>query len=158
MFVAFICSSCSKDNDESTLPSSKGQVPSNGQYVGSINFDDSEHSNTFCLTLENGECTDFALYTDTERFNYYTPADFNTLGTYPEYTYSINGLMVQARFIDKENFTADISGVLSTHKVADSEIEIGMVTNIALELFDVHFTLDNTPLDANHDGTLDSKQ
>jgi hypothetical protein len=29
---------------------------------------------------------------------------------------------------------------------------------MALEVFDVHFTLDNTPLDANNDGFLDCKQ
>ena len=55
-------------------------------------------------------------------------------------------------------YRADISGTLSTHKITDSDIGIGMVTNMALEVFDVHFTLDNTPLDANNDGFLDCKQ
>ena len=158
MLVAFVCSSCSKDNDEGESSSPKGKSPSNGQYVGTINFDDSEHSNTFCLTIENGACTDFALYYNAERFDYYTPAEFSTVGTFPGYTYLINGLKVQAQFIDTENFTADISGTLSTHKITDSDIGIGMVTNMALEVFDVHFKLDNTPLDANNVSFLDSKQ
>ena len=154
MFAFIVLSSCSKDNDENYLQ----PIPSDGQYVGTIYSYDSEHSNTFSLTLENGVCTDFELYSNAERFNYYTPAEFRTSGAIPMYTYHINGLEIQAQFIDSENFTANISGCLSTHKGNNSDVGIGMISNLALELFDVHFRLDNTPLDANNDGVLDCKQ
>lgn len=154
--LALALSACSKDENNIT--------PSDGQYVGSIEYN-SEYGNsstTFCLIIENGLCSDFTIYTDAERFNYYRPADIRTNGSYPKYTYRINDFTVQAHFTDLKNFTADLSGGLRTHDenqmpdVGEMSGEVHGV--IELKATDVHFMLDNTPLDANSDGLLDSKQ
>lgn len=148
LLVALAFVSCSKD--ESDI------IPTDGQYVACTEYS-SEHSSTFCLIIENGRCTDFMVYSDVERFNYYKPAAIRTNGSYPKYTYRINDFTVQARFSDLENFTANLSGVLYTHK--DDALEIGEVHGvITFEAKGVQFVLDNTPLDANGDGILDSKQ
>lgn len=152
LLVVFV--SCSKDNDESDI------IPSDGQYVGRTEYvnEYGDFSNTFCVTIANGRCTDFVIYTGAERFNYYKPADISTKGSYPKYTYRINDFTVQAHYSDLENFTADLSGVLYTHK-DDARTLVGEIHgSIALEAKGVQFRLDNTPLDADNNGILDSKQ
>lgn len=152
LLVVFV--SCSKDNDESDI------VPSDGQYVGRTEYvnEYGDFSNTFCVTIANGRCTDFVIYTGAERFNYYKPADISTKGSYPKYTYLINDFTVQARYSDLENFTANLSGALSTH-AENQMLDTGEVhSTIALEAKGVQFRLDNTPLDADNNGILDSKQ
>lgn len=146
--------SCSKDNDESDI------TPINGQYVGHTEYANeyNNYGSTFCLTIENGLCTDFVIYSGVERFNYYRPADISTKGSYPKYTYRINDFAVQARFADLENFTADLSGALCTHKEMNYGLTGEVYGVIELKATDIHFKLDNTPLDANGDGLLDSKQ
>lgn len=140
LLAVFAFSACSKDESDIT--------PTNGQYVGHTEYADehNNHSSTFCLTIENGLCTDFVIYSGTERFNYYRPADISTKGSYPKYTYQINDFTVQARFGDLENFTANLSGVLCTHKEIPDVGET--YSTIALEATDVHFKLDNAPLDS----------
>lgn len=147
-----VLSACSKDESEIT--------PINGQYVGHTEYADeyNNYSSTFCLTIENGLCTDFAIYSGAERFNYYRPADISTKGSYPKYTYRINDFTVQARFTDLENFTANLSGILHTHKDDARTLVDEIHGSIALEATGIYFKLDNTPLDADGDGFLDSKQ
>lgn len=152
LFAVLVLSACSKDESEIT--------PINGQYVGHTEYADeyNNYSSTFCLTIENGLCTDFVIYSGAERFNYYRPADISTKGSYPKYTYRINDFTVQARFTDLENFTANLSGILHTHK-DDARTLVGEIHgSIALEATGIYFKLDNTPLDADGDGFLDSKQ
>lgn len=152
LLVVFV--SCSKDSDENDI------IPSDGQYVGRTEYVDEygDFSNTFCITIANGRCTDFVIYSGAERFNYYKPADISTKGSYPKYTYRINDFKVQARYSDLENFTADLSGALYTHE-ADARTLVGEIHGaIALEAKGVQFRLDNTQLDADNDGILDSKQ
>ena len=64
--------------------------------------------------------------------------------------------MIQTHFADLENFTANLSGMLRTHKEIPDVGETYSI--IELEAKGVQFRLDNTPLDANGDGLLDSKQ
>ena len=152
LLAVLALSACSKDEIDI--------IPINGQYVGRTEYTDeyNNYSSTYCLTIENGLCTDFAIYSGAERFNYYRPADISTKGNYPKYTYRINDFTVRARFTDLENFTADLSGVLHTHE-DDTHTFVGEIHgSIALEATNVRFKLDNTPLDANGDGILDSKQ
>lgn len=154
LLSVFVFVSCSKDSDESDI------IPSDGQYVGRTEYVDeyNNFSNTFCITIANGLCTDFVIYSGAERFNYYRPADISTKGSYPKYTYRINDFTVQARFTDLENFTANLAGVLHTHK-DDARTLVGEIHgSIALEATDIHFKLDKTPLDADNNGILDSKQ
>jgi len=150
LLAVFVLSACSKDENEIS--------PINGQYVGHTEYADeyNNYSSTFCLTIENGLCTDFVIYSGAERFNYYRPADISTKGSYPKYTYRINDFTVQARFSDLENFTANLSGALCTHKEMPDVGET--FSTIALEATDVHFKLDNTSLDTDYNGVLDSKQ
>ena len=149
-----VLSSCSKDKDNITT------IPTDGQYVGYTEYIDEHNtiSNTFCLSIEDGLCTDFVIYNNAERFNYYQPADIRTNGSYPKYTYRINDFTVQANFSDTENFKANLSGVLCTHKEMDFGTTGEVYSTMALEATDVDFRLDNSPLDANGDGILDSKQ
>ena len=152
LLAAWALSACSNGENDTT--------PIGGQYVGHTeNIDESgDYGSTFCLTIESGVCTDFIIYSGAKRFDYYRPADISTKGSYPKYTYRINDFTVRARFADLENFTADLSGVLRTHK-DDAGTLVGEVySSIALEATNVHFKLGNTPLDANDDGFLDSKQ
>lgn len=152
LLSVFVFVSCSKDSDESDI------IPSDGQYVGRTEYVDeyNNFSNTFCITIANGLCTDFVIYSGAERFNYYRPADISTKGSYPKYTYRINDFMMQTRFADLENFTANLSGLLRTHKETPDVGETYSI--IELEAKGVQFRLDNTPLDADGDGLLDSKQ
>lgn len=152
--LAFAFVSCSKDSDENDI------IPSDGQYVGRTEYVDEygDFSNTFCITIANGRCTDFVIYSGAECFNYYKPADISTKGSYPKYTYRINDFTVLARYSDLENFTADLSGALSTH-AENQMLDTGEVHSIIwLEAKGVQFRLDNTVLDANGDGVLDSRQ
>ncbi len=154
VLVAVIFGSCSNDKDENDI------IPIDGQYVGCTEYSDdySEYNNTFCVVIENGQCVDFVIYSGAERFNYYKPADIRTNGSYPKYTYRINDFTMQVRFSDLENFAANLSGILYTHK-DEANVLVGEIHGtIALEATDIHFKLDNTPLDANGDGVLDSKQ
>lgn len=158
LLAALALSSCSKDSDESDI------IPSDGQYVGYVKYeseytdDYNDFSNTFCITIADGRCADFVIYRGAERFNYSKPADISTKGSYPKYTYRINDFTVQARYSDLEIFTADLSGALSTHK-DDARTLVGEThATMALEAKGVQFRLDNTPLDANADGLLDSRQ
>lgn len=152
LLALLLFSACSKDSGESDI------TPTDGQYVGYIKYEGeySDYNKTICLVLENGLCTDLVIYSGTERFNYYHPADISTQGSYPKYTYRINDFMMQTRFADLENFTANLSGMLRTHKETPDVGETYSI--IELEAKGVQFRLDNTPLDADGDGLLDSKQ
>lgn len=152
LFTVLFLVSCSKEENNIT--------PTDGQYVGYVEYsnDNNDYNTTFCLTLENGECTDFIIYNSAEYFNYYRPADISTKGSYPKYTYRINDFTVQAQFSGFESFTANLSGTLRTHKDNMPTLIGEVYKSIAIEASNVHFQLDNTPLDANGDGLLDSKQ
>ncbi len=152
LLAVLVVVSCSKEES--------GTLPTDGQYIAYTEFADEHNSirNTFVITIENGMCTDFVLYNGAERFNYYRPADISTKGSYPTYSYRINDFTVQAHFTDLENFTANLSGVLCTHREMDYGLIGETYSTIAMEATDVHFKLNNTPADANADGVLDSKQ
>lgn len=149
LWAIFLFASCSGDNDEGNI------MPSDGQYVGCMEYhdDNSDCSNTFCLIIEDGRCVDFKIYNGAERFNYYQPTDIRTNGSYPRYTYLINDFIVQAWFVDSQNFTANLSGTLCTNNVFGEVFAV-----MELETTGIEFKLDNTPLDANDDGLLDSKR
>lgn len=157
LFVLVIIS-CSKDSSESDI------IPSDGQYVGYVKYeseysdDYNDYSSTFCIIIANGRCEDFVIYNGSERFSYYNPTDISTQGSFPKYTYRINDFTVNARYSNLENFTADMSGILHTHEDGVHELIEEINEVLVLEAKGVLFRLDNTPLDANNDGILDSKQ
>ena len=134
-------------------------IPSDGQYIGRIGYNDGndDYGSTFSLVISDGKCVDFVMYDGAEQFDYYKPANISTKGSYPKFEYFINDFMVQARFSDIENFTAHLSGMLCN---TYDETGFGAVGTIMVNLdaYPVHFALDNTDLDADGNGVLDSRQ
>ena len=91
-----------------------------------------------------------------ERFDYNQPAAISTKGEYPKYTYYINDLSVAVRFSDVSNFSGTLNGELRYEKENDGLMSAGVV--VFEHGTPTPFILDNTPLDANADGLLDSRQ
>ena len=78
-----------------------------------------------------------------------------TSGSYPAYTYSIKDFTVQARYSSLDAFTATLSGVLHTEE--SDALNTGQSLYIGVPA-SMQFNLDNSVLDANGDGVLDSQQ
>ena len=132
--------SCTKD--ESDI------IPTNGQYVAYA------EDLVVSLVLDNGQCVGFTLYVRGERFDYNQPAAISTKGDYPKYY--INDLSVAVRFSDVSNFSGTLNGELRYEKENDGLMSAGVV--VFEHETPTPFILDNTPLDANADGLLDSRQ
>lgn len=142
--VVFVLVSCSKD--ETTA------VPADGQYIARIN----EFNDLFCLVLDEGKCTYFALYQNGKVF-YYKNSDVSVSGEYPNYTYRIEDFMIYSTFDKPDAFSADLAGALRSNINPTGGLD-AYTSVIAMEHKDVKFTLDNRTLDANGDGVLDEMQ
>ena len=139
MLAAFVCVSCSKD--ESDL------VPNDGQYIARSG------DMVVCMQLKGGRCPYFAPYIKGRIFHSWT--NVTTSGSYPAYTYSIKDFTVQARYSSLDAFTATLSGVLHTEE--SDALNTGQSLYIGVPA-SMQFNLDNSVLDANGDGVLDSQQ
>lgn len=138
ILAVFAFASCSSDESE--------LKPADGQYIaysGDL---------VICLLLQNGSCTYFAPFINGSVLSSWL--NVNTSGEYPTYVYRIDDFMVQAYFDSRDSFTATLDGVLSTS--IGNYLQNG--TALVLDNVDMQFQLDNTVLDANGDGILDSKQ
>lgn len=145
LLAALLFSACSKDSSESDI------TPTDGQYITT----DSEADMLISLVLENGVCTDFVVYTRCERFKY-IPDNISTKGEYPKYRYYIDDLTIQANFSDLSSFNGTLKGILEYAIIEENMQSFGQIGFNGKE--PMLFVLDNTPLDANGDGLLDSKQ
>ncbi len=135
----FAFTSCSSDESET--------LPTDGQYVA---YSDNV---VYIMQLQGGNCTYFAPFVNGSVLSSWL--NVSTSGEYPNYTYRIDDFTVQAHFDGLDSFTATLAGALKS--------EIGNGLNVeshyfATEATGVKFRLDNTVLDANGDGVLDSKQ
>ena len=142
LLASLVLLSCTKD--ESDI------IPTNGQYVAYA------EDLVVSLVLDNGQCVGFTLYVRGERFDYNQPAAISTKGEYPKYTYYINDLSVAVRFSNVSNFSGTLNGELRYEKENDGLMSAGVV--VFEHGTPTPFILDNTPLDANADGLLDSRQ
>lgn len=136
--------SCSKDETTAT--------PADGQYIARIN----EFKDLFCLVLDNGKCTYFALFQNGEIF-YYENSDISVAGEYPNYTYQIEDFIIHSTFDSPDTFTAYLAGSLRSNINPTGGLGAD-VSIVSMEHKDVKFTLDNRTLDANGDGILDEMQ
>ena len=141
LLASLVLLSCTKD--ESDI------IPTNGQYVAYT------EDLVVSLVLDNGQCAGFPLYVRGERLDYNQPAAISTKGEYPKYTYYINDLSVAVRFSDVSNFSGTLNGQLRYEKENEGLISSGVV--VFEHGTPTPFILDNTPLDANADGLLDSR-
>lgn len=142
LLASLVLLSCTKDES--------GIIPTNGQYVAYT------EDLVVSLVLDNGQCAGFTLYVRGERLDYNQPAAISTKGEYPKYTYYINDLSVAVRFSDVSNFSGTLNGQLRYEKENNGLISSGVV--VFEHGTPTPFILDNTPLDANADGLLDSRQ
>lgn len=139
--LLLVLSACSKD--ESDI------LPTDGQYIAYAG------DLVVSMVLDNAQCVKFDLYTRGERFDYNQPAAINTKGRYPNYTYYINGLSVAVRYSDVSNFSGTLDGVLRYEKENDGLQSGGAI--VFEHSAPISFKLDNTQLDADGDGVLDSQ-
>lgn len=140
LLAVFVFVSCSKDENDI--------IPTTGQYIAYV------EDLVVCMVLDNRECVKFDLYVRGERFNYNRPATIRTNGQYPEYTYYINDLSVAVCFSDASNFQGTLNGELRYEKENDGMLSEGVI--VFEYLMPIPFVLDNTPMDADNDGLLDS--
>ena len=139
ILAVFAFTSCADDESELT--------PTDGQYVAYTG------DLVIGMKLKDGRCTYFVPFTNGNAVGSWF--NLTTSGEYPNYTYRIDDFTVQAHFDSRDSFTATLDGSLK------SEISNGLNTEgryFATEATGVKFRLDNTALDANGDGILDSKQ
>ena len=139
ILAIFVFVSCSSDESE--------LMPTDGQYVA---YTDGV---VYVMQLQGGNGIYFAPFINGSVLSSWL--NVNTSGEYPNYTYRIDDFVVQAHFDGQDSFTATLAGSLK------SEISNGLNTEghyFATEATGVKFRLDNTVLDANGDGILDSKQ
>lgn len=139
MLAAFIFVSCSKDEND--------LAPNDGQYIARSG------DMVVCMQLKGGRCSYFAPYIKGRIFHSWT--NVTTSGSYPAYIYSIKGFTVQARYSGLDAFTATLSGVLHTEE--SDALNTGQSLYIDVPA-SMQFNLDNSVLDANGDGVLDSQQ
>lgn len=146
LLILALVTLCSCSKDETTATSA------DGQYTAQINGS----NYLFCLVLENGKCTYFALFQNGEIF-YYENSGISSSGEYPNYAYQIEDFIIHSIFDSPDAFTADLAGGLRSNISptgglgADESI-------VSMEYKDVKFKLDNRTLDANGDGILDERQ
>lgn len=137
LLMLFVWTSCSKEDER--------VVPVDGQYIADLG-----NGSLDGVVLKNGNCTDVILYKNGKRFDCRTN-QIVTKGKYPNYEYSteqptdMEGLYLhmQAHFNDRDVFRAHYSGGYGLVGIGGTNIE---------------FKLDNSVLDANGDGILDSWQ
>lgn len=134
MVVCFGIVSCSKDNDNT--------MPADGQYIADA------LDLVVSMDLNNGKCTRFTVYICGEYFNQWF--DVSTTGSYPKYIYRVDNMDIQTIFNSADNFNATLSGELTS---ADGNGFTAIDSDLS-----ILFQIDNTVLDADGDGILDSMQ
>ena len=138
ILVVFAFASCADDESELT--------PTDGQYVAYTG------DLVIGMKLKDGRCTYFVPFTNGNAVGSWF--NLTTSGEYPNYTYRIDDFTVQAHFDSRDSFTATLDGVLSV----SVNPHLHSSTELIVTAVGVQFRLDNTILDANKDGVLDSKQ
>lgn len=96
LFALLLCASCESSEGFVELPE--------GVYTAQSN------DLVFTVNLDAGKCV--SMVVEGKEGNIGTWAGFSTSGKYPEYTYSLVGFDMRARFFNVRSFNARLSGAL----------------------------------------------
>jgi hypothetical protein len=132
IMLALVLAACSSDDDH----------PINGKYIAR------KGNLVICMYFDNGRCDYIAPFVDGQVTTSWR--QIHTTGVYPDYTYRTEDFTMTASFTDSDNFTATLVGTLKFYVSLDEDIEVNESG--------LQFKTDNTVLDANGDGILDSVQ
>lgn len=131
--LALVLVSCSSGDDDHSV---------NGRYIAR------KGNLVISMHFDNGRCDYIAPFVDGQVTSSWRQIQIT--GVYPDYTYKTEDFTMAVSFIDRDNFTATLVGTLKFYVSLDEDIEVNESG--------LQFKADNTVLDANGDGILDSMQ
>lgn len=132
LVLALVLASCSSDDDHSI----------NGQYIAR------KGNLVISMYFDDGRCDYIAPFVDGQVTTSWRQIWIT--GTYPDYTYRTEDFTMTVSFASSDSFTATLAGTLKFYVSPGEDIEVNESG--------LQFKADNTVLDANGDGILDSMQ
>ena len=131
LVLAFVLAACSSGDDDHSI---------NGQYIAR------KGNLVISMYFDDGRCDYIAPFVNGQVTNGWM--QIQTAGVYPNYTYRTEDFTMAVSFTGSDSFTAALIGVLKFYVSIDEDIEVNESN--------LQFMADDTVLDANGDGVLDS--